>query len=151
MGLNVMTRYNEKKMKQKGSETRWGPVREDKLLKFTPRTHTQSLKNLMKDCRKECSGRRAGNWSSRVSGEIEENRGPQRVGHLQILYCTPHIWDLGITVKEALMVRKLARGECRRQQGQTVARIRMGTERPGKPGRGQFPHTLHITIHLSLT
>lgn len=121
------------------------------------------------------SHRKPGNWASEESGERLQARGksaqaerlvtgylkllvrgkriedPRRLGHLQKLYHTPHIWDLAIIVKEPLMVRKLAHGDCRRQEVQIGARIRMGTERPGNPGRGRFPHTLHITIHLSLT
>lgn len=73
---------------------------------------------------------------------------PKSSDLLQKLYCTPHIRDLAIIVKEALMVRKLSHGGCRRQEVQTALRIRMGTERPGKPGRDQIPHTLHITIHI---
>lgn len=65
----------------------------------------------------------------------------------------PYISHLGSCCnKEASMVRKLAPGDCRRQEVPNAARIRMGTERSGKPGSGQFPHTLHITIHIpSLT
>lgn len=60
----------------------------------------------------------------------------------------PYISHLGSCCnKEASMVRKLAPGDCRRQEVPSAARIRMGTERSGKPGSGQFPTPFTLQSH----
>ena len=87
-------------------------------------------------------------WTPKRRTQREQwlSQDPQRAGHLQKLYHTSHIWALAV-IKKLQWSESLPPGDCRRQEVPSAARIRMGTERSGKPGSGQFPTPFTLQSH----